>query len=319
MNRNPEVRAAHPDTIGCDVGGTSIQATLLRGSRPRHSLQIATPTGRNELVVELSGMILRLVEETAGQGHAPPAAVGIGFCGLLDARRRSVVRSTHLPGLNGCRLAASMERRTRLPVILDADTNAGAVAEATLGAGRGFSRVLYVSLGTGLGAALVVDRRAVRASNHTVGQISEILIEDVTHGRRRSARAESLLSGRGILARARRRGIRGMASTHDLFTRARDGNARARRVWREVGQILGRLLHTLVALWSPDVVVIAGGTAGAAELFLPAARRELGRSVTRADRSPSLKTSDQGQLTGAIGAALLARQAMEEEARKRTR
>ncbi len=308
------MRAAHPDTIGCDVGGTSIQATLLRGSRPRHALQIATPTGRNKLVVELSGIILRLVEETTRQTHAPPAAVGIGFCGLLDGRRRSIVRSTHLPELNGCRLAASVERRTRLPVTLDADTNAGAVAAATLGVGRGFSRVLYVSLGTGLGAALVVDRRPVRASNHTVGQISEILIEDVTAGRHQSARAESLLSSRGILARARRRGIGGLTSTHDLFTAARDRDARARRVWHEVGQILGRLLHTLVSLWSPNVVVVAGGTAGAAEFLLPAAERELGRSMRdtaeKPAEKPALVTPDRARLTGAIGAALLARQAL---------
>ncbi|MCH6552376.1 MAG: ROK family protein, partial [Planctomycetes bacterium] len=102
-----------------------------------------------------------------------------------------------------------------------------------------------------------------------------------------------------------RRGIRGLASTHYLFTAARDRNARARRVWREVGQILGRLLHILVSLWSPDVVIIAGGTAGAAEFLLPAAERELGRSTTRPHRTPSLRTPDNGRLTGAVGAALL--------------
>jgi glucokinase len=299
-------------SIGCDVGGSSIKAALLAASRPRRSLEVATPAGRGELIDAICGLVLRLVEESSTRGHAPPGAVGIGFCGLLDARRRSIVRSTHLPELNGCRLASSVERRTRLPVILDADTNAGAVAEATLGAGRGFSRVLYVTLGTGLGAALVVDREPVRASHHTVGQISEIRLRDVGPGSRDS-RAEDLLSGRGILARARREGIRGATSTLDLFTLARQGDTAARGVWREVGQILGRLLHTLVSLWSPDVVITAGGTAGAAELFLPAAERELALSM-RGRPPPSLRTPARGRFAGAIGAALLARRAVSPEA-----
>lgn len=307
---------ASPDTIGCDVGGASIQFTLLEGSRPLHPLRVPTPKERAGFIEELSAAVLRLVE-TTGRGRPRPTAIGVGFCGLLDERRRSIVRSTHLPALNGCRLVSILERRTRLSVTLDTDTNAGAVAEATLGAGRGHSRALYVSLGTGLGAALVVGRRPVRVSYHTVGQISEVLINDVATPPCQVRRAESLLSTRGILARARRRGLRRLHSTADLFAAAQAGDRDARQVWLETGQILGRLLHTLVSLWAPDVVIIGGGTAGAAELFLKHAKRQMKAQRSKSEKLPPLKAASQGPMAGAIGAALLARQAEERVPRQR--
>lgn len=298
------MRTRHPDTIGCDVGGTSVKGVVLHNGRPVHSARIATPRERRPFVDALASVVVRLVEESRQRDESPPVSVGVGFCGLLDERRSRVVRSTHLPALDGCRLVDSLERRIRLPVTLDTDTNAGAVAEATLGVARRFSRVLYVSLGTGVGAALVVDGRPIRASHHTIGQISELRIQDVAPGRPRSVRVESLLSSRSILARARRQGLRGVRSSGELYTAARS-NAPARRVWREVGRILGRLLQLLNALWSPDIVVIGGGTAGAADYLLPAATRELERAA--GDSAPPVEATGDSQLTGAIGAALLAR------------
>ncbi len=301
--------AASPDIIGCDVGGTAIQCALLRGSKPRCSLEVPTPKNRARFIDALSEAVLQLAQKTSHGRRSRPTAVGVGFCGLLDARQRSVIRSTSLPALDGFRLAARLERRTGLLVTLDTDTNAGAVAEAAVGAGRGYSRVLYVSLGTGLGAALVVDRRPVRVSYHTVGQIAGILIADARPASAGTRTAESLLSTRGILQRARRRGMRRPRSTADLFAIARAGDATARAVWREVGQVLGHLLHTLATLWSPDVVVIGGGTTGARQFFLAHAERELEKRWSGSEKLPPLRAARQGPLSGAVGAALLAREA----------
>src|SRR5690606_37790419 len=140
--------------------------------------------------------------------------------------------------------------------VLDTDTNAGATAEAVLGAGRDARRVLYVSLGTGLGAALTDGGRPVRVRNHIVGQVAYIPIQ--------KRGAEELLCERGILARA----VSRFSTARGLSEHAAAGDPQALHAWRETGAILGQLLAILCALWQPDVALTGGGIAHASEHFL---------------------------------------------------
>jgi glucokinase len=302
------------DVIGCDIGGTAVKLVRLRGSQVVAALEVPAPREARgtRVVAELVEAVRSLAPEGSGRRIQ---AVGVALPGFLDRTRSEVIYLSHLPRLNGMPLRKELERRLELPVFLDTDTNAGAVAEAALGAGRSFERVLYLTLGTGLGAALVVDGQPVRVSRHTVGQVAHIPLAE--RGPRCSCGgrgcAESLLSGGGILLRARRAGLRGLKDTEALWQKARrrtrDGGA-ARRVWREVGASIGRLVSLLAALFSPDAVILGGGTAGAAEFFLPAAASVVRRRWPRSlGRPPLLRTAAMGRLAGAAGAGLLARRA----------
>jgi glucokinase len=291
-------RIAAISTIGCDIGGSALKIVRLRRLRIIESLEIPNrrETGPREFVDLLAKTFARLEGD----------AIGVAVPGFLDARRRKIVRLSNLPALDGLTLASRLERRLGRPVILDADTNAGAVGEARLGVARGVDRVLYVTLGTGLGAALAVGGVPVRVSRHTVGQIASIPL-----GSRREDEAERLLSAKGILRRYRRAGgSRRVASALELYRRARDGDETALSTWRETGDLLGSLLRTLVPLLQPDVVVIGGGVAGASDLFLGSARRLLRRSLPRdGNREIPLSVAKLARLSGAVGAALLARDA----------
>ncbi len=238
---------------------------------------------------------------------------GIALPGFLDSSRERIVRLSNLPALNGVALGREIEKRLRtVRVTLDADTNAAAHAEARVGSGLGIERVLYVTLGTGLGAALVVGGEIVRVSRHTVGQVAHLPLG--TRGLRcycgSFGCAETLLSARGIVHRARRAGLDGVSSVKEVFeialARGRQG-ARANGVWRETGELLGKLLQVLSALFSPEVIVLGGGVSGAFELFLPAARKWLSGSLTPAlGPDVAIRAAALGRFAGAIGAALLA-------------
>jgi glucokinase len=247
--------------------------------------------------------------------------VGVALPGFLDPGRRRVVRLSNLPVLDGIPLERELRERTGLPVHLDTDTNAGAVAEAVLGAGNGCRRVLYLTLGTGVGAALVVDGAPVRVSRHTVGQVAHIPL--AASGPRCSCGgrgcAESLLSSAGLLRRARGAGLAGLATTEDLWRAALSGRGRraaaARAVWRGAGELAGGLLSLLAGLFSPDAVIVGGGTAGAAPLFLPVAAAAIRRRWPRTlGRPPVVRAALLGRFAGAYGAALLARQAPPQDA-----
>jgi glucokinase len=236
----------------------------------------------------------------------------VALPGFLDEARERVLRLSNVPALDGVPLRARLERRLGLPVTLDTDTNAGALAEALLGAGRGFERVLYLTLGTGLGVAFVVGWRPVRVSHHTVGQAAHVPLRPrgtrCRCGERGCAEAE--LSAGGILRRARARGLRGLASTHELWElagRRGAGSAlKAREVWRETGRLLGLLCVTLGAIVDPDAIVIGGGVAAAAEQLLPVLEREIRDHLTpRLGRPVALRPAALGHLAGAVGAALL--------------
>jgi glucokinase len=289
--------------VGCDIGGTAIKLVRLRGRAVEESVEVPTPAGRarREILDAIAGAVRRV------SPLSPGLRVGVAVPGFLDAARRRVVRLSNLPRLDGVPLAPELERRLGVGVVLDADTNAGAVAEARLGAGAGHERVLYLTAGTGLGAALAVRGEPVRVSRHTVGQVAHIPLiprgPPCPCGGRGCA--EAVLGARGVLRRARRAGIRAR-SPEEICRMARPAwpsareRAAARAVWREVGGAMGGLLGILAALFSPDAIVVGGGLAGAADLFLPAARRGLGgrRVVLPAAR---------GRFAGAIGMALLAR------------
>jgi glucokinase len=249
-----------------------------------------------------------------------PLATGIAVPGFLDARRAGVVHLSNLPALDGTPLRRELERRLRARVVLDADTNAGAVSEALIGAGRPFERVLYVTAGTGLGAALAVRGAPVRVSNHTVGHIAHLPLDPEGLRCRCGSRgcAEALLSARGLVLRARRIGLRSARTPEDLYRigisreRSRERSL-AREVWRETGDLLGDLARMLSNLFRPHAVIIGGGIAGASDLFLERARTRLrprgGRSArgSHVPWTPVILAARGGRFAGAAGMALLAR------------
>ena len=217
-------------TIGCDIGGSNVKLLLLRGGRlsRRQSVPCPADCGQKEFVDRLVDLLRPL----------PAASAGIALPGFLDGKRRKILRLSNLPQLDGLHLATRLERRLKWNILLEADSNAGAVGEARLGAGREFKRLLYLSLGTGLGAALTIEGVPVRVSNNTVGHVAGVPI-----GGQKRRGAEKLLSAKGILGRFRKRSRRSrIPGTLALFELARDGDQAALDTWFETGELLAELL-----------------------------------------------------------------------------
>jgi glucokinase len=292
-------RAGAAGTVGCDIGGSNIKLLLLRGGRlsRRQSVPCPTSCGQKEIIDRLVELLRPL----------PATSAGIALPGFLDENRRKILRLSNLPQLDGLDLAARLERRLKWNIVLEADSNAGAVGEARLGNGRGIKRLLYVTVGTGLGAALTLAGDPVRVSNHTVGHIAGIAI-----GKGKTREAEKLLSAGGIMRRFRGRGGRpSRAGTRNLFELAREGDQAARETWKETGELLAELLAILVQMLRPEGIIIGGGVAGAAECFLPAARRALRRHLRSYEPGcPEIRPAGLETYAGAAGAALCARKVL---------
>lgn len=316
-----------PAAIGCDLGGTNLKTVLLQGRKLTFRDQVPVPReGTTALLAALSRAVRGAGEALDRSRDGSRPALGVAVPGFLSADRRRVVQLSNLPFLDGRPLAALLERRLgrriRGRAVLDADSNAGAVGEAVLGAGRGTERVLYVTLGTGVGAALSIGGRPARVSNHTVGQVAHLPIDGGGPRCRCGARgcAEALLSAAGIVDRARRAKVAAPArkTPLDLAAAATRGDSAARRVFEETGALLGCLLAILANLFSPERIVVGGGIAQAAQLLLPSARRELRRRAHPRIRGRlQLLPGTLGPHAGAAGMAILARQALLESGGER--
>jgi glucokinase len=311
-----------PLSIGCDVGGSGIKVAALRGNRVLLTRRFPPPPrDRRGAVSSIESAVQEAAATAFGDvprrlRHRP--TLGLALPGFLDAARGRSLHSLNLPQLEGLALRALLARRTGWPVILEADSNAGGLGEALLGAGRGARRLLYLSLGTGVGAALIASRQVVRVSHHTVGQVAHLPVD--REGPRCSCGSrgclESVLGAGGIVWRARRAARRGAdlppaarSSPAGLEAAAQGGSRDARSLLREAGQILGAALALLSNLFSPDRVVVGGGIAGAGDLLLrPAERVLMGRLHPRLRGRLTLERARLTPFSGAVGAALLSRE-----------
>jgi glucokinase len=294
--------------IGIDVGGTKIAAGVIdREGRIQHRVERPTPTeSRDEFLVQLD----EIVDELRGDGVA---AIGFGLPSTIDQRTGRVVGSVHVP-LADFDFRDHAAERFSVPVALDNDANAAAVAEWRIGAGKGSNHMIMLTLGTGVGGGLILDGRPYRGFVGAGAEIGHMVLEyggppcsgnctghghfeQVSSGRAADRKAVELL-GPGATGR-------------ELVGAARGGNEEALEAIQEIGRLLGAALGSLVNIFNPELIVIGGGFSQARDLFLGPALETMkvealppGRDLVRV--VPALLGPD----AGLVGAGFVAFEAL---------
>lgn len=291
---------AHPLAIGVDVGGTKILSGVVDregGIARRH--EVETPDGSEaEVLAALDASIEAVLQDEV-------EAIGIGVPSNLARGSGRVLQSVNVP-LTDVDLLGWARRRFALPVGVDNDGNAAALAEWRLGAGRGTSTLVMLTLGTGVGGGIVLDGALYRGWAE-IGHI--VVVADgppcpgACHGR---GHLEALASGTAADAIARE--LWGEdADARVLVDRAEAGDETARARLVEVGRLLGAGIGSLANLFDPDLVVVGGGFGEAAGQFLlgPAQDEARLQALAPADKTLRVVSADLGFDAGLIGAALV--------------
>lgn len=254
--------------LAVDVGGTRTRA-LLVPDRPDGDLR-APPPEPVEMAVRaagqplLSGDLLDFLDRYCSAAALPVEAVGVSVAGLLDDQRRTVQRALNV-GWRDEPLWTALHSRFRCPVVLETDAFAAAHAELRLGAGRRHATFVYVTIGTGIGHALVLEGRVwrgVRGAACTFGHLK-------THADAGDA-AACACGGEGCLCQyASGRGMAQLARRHHDDRRPRDGAAIvtaaargepwARRVMETANDALALALSHALTLVDCGTVIIGGG------------------------------------------------------------
>jgi glucokinase len=283
--------------VGVDLGGTNIVAGALAEDGSDVLALRSEPTradqGAEAVVDRMVRMIDSVIAETIAQTGAKRddmIGIGVGAPGPLDRARGIVVTTPNL-GWTNFPLRDAISERTRLPVRIDNDANCATLGEWWLGAAKGASNVVGMTIGTGIGGGIIIGGRLYHGASDVAGEIGHATI-DITGRRCKCGNygcLEAYASGPSIADRAREAlsaddnammirmagGDPGRITAATVYEAAKRGDDTALDVVRETSRFLGAGIANLLNIFNPNVVVIAGGVTQAGDTLFAPLRREV--------------------------------------------
>ena len=321
-----------PLAIGVDIGGTKVAGGVLdaNGVVLKRARRVTPHRSTAPAVVE--DTIVEVVEEltAAAGGHEAVCAVGIGAAGFVSADRATVVFAPHLSWRQEP-LRQALQARVPHPIFVDNDANTAAWAEWRFGAGQGETHLMMVTLGTGIGGAILVDGHVQRGRFGIAGEFGHMQVVPGGHRCECGNRGcwEQYASGNALVREARSLATAQSPLAADLLARvggmpadltgpviteaAREGDPTSRELLAEIGTWLGVGIANLAAAFDPGTFVVGGGVSAAGDLLLGPAREAFRRTLTGRGYRPEARivAAQLGNEAGLIGAADLARAEVE--------
>lgn len=309
---------SNPTTaIGIDFGGTSIKSAVVREGRiiargePIDPQAFATSDALIEAMAVLILDLRRALPEIAG--------VGIGLPGFVDSENGIVHSLTNVAGWHEVPLCHILREKTGLVVTIENDANAMAYGEFKYGAAQGGRHVICITLGTGVGGALILNHQLYRGAQLGAGEVGHMSID--LNGRPgpygNNGGLEEYVGNQQIAERAvelyRAAGVAKTAadcSPQALQKAALAGDAIAAGLWDQLGVELGTALASVVWLINPDTIIIGGGVAQAGDiLFQPIIREIRSRTLALFHENLRVLPATLHNDAGIIGNAALALEA----------
>jgi glucokinase len=304
-------------SIGIDFGGTSIKSGLVRGGEiVRRGEPIGTQQcGGPEAIIDA---LVRLIAKLC-EGQSDVKAVGLGLPGLVDSVNGVIHELTNVAGWSEVPLRDILRERTGIFVTVENDAKAMAYGEFRHGAARDARHIVCITLGTGVGGALILDGRLYRGAQLGAGEIGHMSIDYCgkagpfgNFGCLEEYVGNSQIAHRASERyRAAGRDLSPEQCTPiDLAKAALAGDALALQLWEDLGTELGAALASVVWIVNPDIIVIGGGVAKAGELiFDPVRRAVCSRTSEVIHRNLRIVPAALGNDAGIIGTAILALEA----------
>ncbi len=265
--------------IGIDIGGTKCAVIKASEGKDRPEI-IAKSSFKTE---SFSVTFERIIKEV--EALMPCDAIGISCGGPLDEDEGVIKSPPNLPGWDNIEIVKILKEKFSVPVLLRNDANASALAENRFGAGRGYSNMVFLTFGTGLGAGIIIDGKLYSGANGNAGEVGHIRLRPcgpVGYGKAGSF--EGFCSGGGIAKLARERALTAIKDGKCLFgikseselskisaksiaALAKSGDADSIAFYREVGEMLGEGLAVIIDTINPDAIVIGSIYERAGELM----------------------------------------------------
>jgi glucokinase-like ROK family protein len=311
---------------GVDIGATSIDLAIADFSG-KSLVRYSEPATVKDGPIKILGRACSLLEKMLKENDLSPEkmnGIGIGVPGPVDFSVGTLVSPPIMPGWDRYPIIQTVQQWfPSANVVVDNDVNVMALGEINQGAGKGVDNLIFVKIGTGIGAGIICEGNIYRGSSGCAGDIGHISVDKsgpLCHCGNRGC-LEALAGGPAIAERALMAAQAGKSPilmkyyemngqvlhTEDVGDAAREGDAVAIEVIRESGQYIGDVLASLVNFYNPEMIVIGGGVRNLGNLLLSSIRQTvLNRSTSLATRDLHIVFSETGPDAGVVGAVNLA-------------
>jgi glucokinase len=285
--------------IGIDLGGSSVKAVAVRPNGDvltQHAVAF-----EDDARMDWAKKISAIVGELKGKRPQETPVIGLSAPGLAARDRRSIaVMPGRLQGLAGLDWTKYLNSSTLVPVLNDAQ--AALLAEVWVGAGKSFTNVIMLTLGTGVGGAAMVDGHLLHGHIGRAGHLGHISLDP--HGEPDVARTPgSLEAAIGNYTISQRTNGR-FPATHDLVAAHKKGDTEATAIWLKSVHALAAGIASLINILDPEVFIIGGGVARSGDsLFLPLQKYLDVMEWRPAGSRVKIIPAELGEFAGAIGAA----------------
>ena len=320
---------ANSSYIGIDIGATLIKMGVVTREG---KLVLRDEIGTREIAgpshfVKVAGQAVERLLIGAGIERRSICAIGFGAPGWVDHRRGIVHELTNMPDWKDFSLTREIEEALGLSAFVENDANVMAVGEMVHGAGRGRRNFICLTLGTGVGGAIVIDGAIYRGADGLAGEVGHMSIDIDGRGCACGARGclENYVGNRSIVARAlelmerSRNGGSGSVlyemaggdlasvTTKTIAEAAAKGDKVALEVWEETGRRLGSAMAGMINLLNPECFVVGGGVAGAGAVLFDRMKETMASlAMNKLGHSTPILEAELGEDAGLIGAATFA-------------
>ena len=312
--------------VGIDIGGTKL-ATVVADSTGHILNKVRKPTLSErcpEYALQLLYDMVRETIELADLEQASISAIGVSCGGPLDTKTGIVYSPPNLPGWDALPLKAQLESEFHIPVTVENDANASALAEYRFGGGRGCTAVLYMTMSTGIGGGIVIDGRIYHGANDSAGEVGhQILLPDgPSCGCGKRGCLEALCSGPAIARRAQAAVRKDSASatalldlangriedvrSEHVLAAARQNDALASQLVEKTAYYMGWGIANLVNILNPDIVLLGTIAIAAGDLLLDPIRKTVSElAMTRPAEAVKIAPAQLGDTLGDLAAVAL--------------
>lgn len=289
--------------IGIDLGGTNVRVAKVSEdgqilqvlSSPSHALE-----GTEKVMSNLKSLIRQM------DGLSEVSGIGIGVPGPVDTIKGVMTMATNLPGFENYPMAQELEREFNIPTFVDNDANVAGLAEALVGAGKGYKIVYYITHSTGVGGALVADGKVISGKNGYAGEVGNIIIqsegEKINH--LNIGAAENVFSGTALVNQAKVKLNPNITSAKEIFDLAKEGNVIAQKMIDDMAYHFALLCSAIGHVVDPHVFVIGGGVSKSHEAYFDKLLENYNKLVHVGMRNPLFKRAELAE-PGIVGAAML--------------
>lgn len=261
--------------IGVDLGGTNIRAGLVDGTSIIRKAKISCPSkgSENEVIEAIAALIGQLMDNEV-------ESIGIGVPSVVDTKKGIVYNVANIPSWIEVHLKDILEERFRIPVRVNNDSNCFTLGESRFGKGKGFSYMVGVTLGTGVGSGIIIDGKLYEGRNAGAGEVGCLNYLDKDY--------ESYCSTPFFASHG--------TSGAELAERAEAGDAEAEALWNEFGTHLGELSKAILFAYDPEAIIFGGGIAAGYPYFERSLRERISKFPYETGKDVKILFSEDGDM-----------------------